>query len=68
MIIVAPPVGAWIEMALEFGGFGFRFVAPPVGAWIEIRSNLVKYSESESLPPWERGLKYFRSIRQKDVY
>ena len=34
-------------------------VAPHVGAWIEIISSCVKWTgNSESLPMWERGLKY----------
>ena len=59
-IVVAPPVGAWIEIALEFGGSGFQFeVAPPVGAWIEITFDSIDLRDCvQSLPPWERGLKY----------
>ena len=34
--IVAPHVGAWIEMNLLMVGTGKLFVAPHVGAWIEI--------------------------------
>ena len=36
-ILVAPLVGAWIEMLLPPPLFVLPFVAPLVGAWIEIR-------------------------------
>ena len=33
-------------------------VAPLVGAWIEIQLQLAVVCFKESLPSWERGLKY----------
>ena len=55
---VAPPVGAWIEIILIGDLAKMICVAPPVGAWIEIRINIKKKVGSESLPLWERGLKF----------
>ena len=40
-------------------------VAPFVGAWIEIGHNEVYLPRGESLPSWERGLKY-RTAWQTD--
>ena len=37
-MIVAPLVGAWIEIKILFALFQFNNVAPLVGAWIEIKS------------------------------
>ena len=37
MYLVAPLVGAWIEMAYSDKITGGFYVAPLVGAWIEIR-------------------------------
>ena len=34
-------------------------VAPFVGAWIEIDANMKYMNYVESLPSWERGLKFF---------
>ena len=58
-MLVAPLVGAWIEIPFLSGLYGSGFVAPLVGAWIEI----VDIAESfflvvMSLPSWERGLKF----------
>ena len=56
-IIVAPLVGAWIEI---FDGailFETKEVAPLVGAWIEIMQLLRGQPECASLLSWERGLK-----------
>ena len=33
-------------------------VAPLVGAWIEIPNSSIPFLNIESLPSWERGLKY----------
>ena len=35
-IMVAPLVGAWIEITLKFKSSNIFTVAPLVGAWIEI--------------------------------
>ena len=41
--VVAPPVGAWIEIKpIKDVTFGL-YVAPPVGAWIEIPSRTCRY-------------------------
>ncbi len=37
--IVAPPVGAWIEISNISLEIFTTSVAPPVGAWIEIANN-----------------------------
>ena len=57
--VVAPLVGAWIEiMHLLIGMYGI-VVAPLVGAWIEITRFIIRYGlRIPSLPSWERGLKY----------
>ena len=55
---VAPFVGAWVEIdSLNNIGSGIG-VAPFVGAWVEILAltDMLKYLES--LPLWERGLKF----------
>ena len=56
--LVAPHVGAWIEIIDGYDPYTNTTVAPHVGAWIEIphqpeqpKTNL------PSLPMWERGLK-----------
>ena len=36
MYLVAPPVGAWIEIGHQHLCTCLLHVAPPVGAWIEI--------------------------------
>ena len=58
-IFVAPLVGAWIEIEMKESETGKIYVAPLVGAWIEIILTEVKVlSGEQSLPLWERGLKY----------
>ena len=37
VLIVAPRVGAWIEITLELNNNLLEGVAPRVGAWIEIK-------------------------------
>ena len=56
--IVAPLVGAWIEILSCTRPAHPVGVAPLVGAWIEIMSAQDMELERESLPLWERGLKY----------
>ena len=57
--VVAPPVGAWIEIHKGNAWVHDNAVAPPVGAWIEILQMLWQTKQSLwSLPPWERGLKF----------
>ncbi len=58
--MVAPHVGAWIEMGgrSSTSRVGYPLVAPHVGAWIEIRGHHQKDCRHHwSLPMWERGLK-----------
>ena len=38
-------------------------VAPRVGAWIEISNGYDEKTPDESLPVWERGLKYLGRFR-----
>ena len=58
-VVVAPLVGAWIEICQVLQHLCRFIVAPLVGAWIEIP---VKFPTTakfpRSLPSWERGLKY----------
>ena len=56
--IVAPLVGAWIEMVALMVVSEAKFVAPLVGAWIEILAIAVDGEPLQSLLSWERGLKY----------
>ena len=57
-MIVAPLVGAWIEIAIIPSEFISMAVAPLVGAWIEIAWYSLPFPYHSSLPSWERGLKY----------
>ena len=56
--MVAPLVGAWIEILQEFRSARRNTVAPLVGAWIEITDppQSILFT-SPSLLSWERGLK-----------
>ena len=57
--LVAPLVGAWIEIAIKTYRSNDRRVAPLVGAWIEIFVSLQPSTHGlTSLPSWERGLKF----------
>ena len=56
--IVAPLVGAWIEISNIQWKMTANGVAPLVGAWIEIKSEIYKVLYVSSLLSWERGLKY----------
>ena len=55
--LVAPLVGAWIEISSWFVTADAVLVAPLVGAWIEIPDPLPAQERQSSLPLWERGLK-----------
>ena len=57
--MVAPLVGAWIEIL--GGSYVVRYipVAPLVGAWIEISIPSQLFAKQLSLLSWERGLKYY---------
>ena len=55
--MVAPLVGAWIEMTAQDRSRNITNVAPLVGARIEIKGCPVNRREQWSLPLWERGLK-----------
>ena len=55
--IVAPFVGAWIEIVVLIAFCKIAVVAPFVGAWIEINLSHMQNVLFESLPLWERGLK-----------
>ena len=57
-VTVAPPVGAWIEIPVMLSVNPPHTVAPPVGAWIEIACLRNSFAFPQSLPPWERGLKF----------
>ena len=55
--LVAPLVGAWIEIWQNSISQNVSQVAPLVGAWIEIVYVLLSVVHLLSLPLWERGLK-----------
>ena len=55
--IVAPFMGAWIEISIRQRGVWQATVAPFMGAWIEITLGLDDEEINTSLPLWERGLK-----------
>ena len=55
--VVAPLVGAWIEIIYCTAPAGWDFVAPLVGAWIEIYIMKNHPPPLLSLLSWERGLK-----------
>ena len=59
-IVVAPLVGAWIEIGKRGEERQGRRVAPLVGAWIEMEDIEQTLKEALSLPLWERGLKLSR--------
>ena len=64
--LVAPLVGAWIEIFPKVTSCHFYLVAPLVGAWIEIYKVILKASEPTSLPSWERGLKFRQKRSEKN--
>ena len=55
--MVAPLVGAWIEIHSTASSVVSSLVAPLVGAWIEIKSRFLWPAFYLSLLSWERGLK-----------
>ena len=56
--VVAPLVGAWIEIVFKNKSCHLVRVAPLVGAWIEINNGATVLLNTEvSLLSWERGLK-----------
>ena len=60
--MVAPLVGAWIEIVVSFIYSVATSVAPLVGAWIEIEPGINMETRDGSLPSWERGLKSLISL------
>ena len=58
--MVAPLVGAWIEIIYGISVRIWGVVAPLVGAWIEIVRAGKSKKKNASLLSWERGLKYRR--------
>ncbi len=56
--MVAPFVGAWIEIMFVCDNMEHDMVAPFVGAWIEICINSLSVAFVWSLRSSERGLKY----------
>ena len=56
-------MGAWIEINYESKELSYEdSVAPLVGAWIEMISMFFDSRELMSLPLWERGLKFWKSL------
>ena len=64
--VVAPFVGAWIEMNVAETIRSFLHVAPFVGAWIEISHDSRCSQWKSSLPSWERGLKFLSYHKRTD--
>ena len=63
--MVAPLVGAWIEIKPLIYKALRAIVAPLVGAWIEIVVHNISYIyTSVSLLSWERGLKFVKIAEQ----
>ena len=60
--MVAPLVGAWIEIDKLDKDINGKHVAPLVGAWIEITLPICMTVMIPSLPLWERGLKSWYGI------
>ena len=58
MQMVAPHVGAWIEIQEGDSKADLHSVAPHVGAWIEIAPLSPSSDLRTSHPTWVRGLKY----------
>ncbi len=58
--LVAPYMGAWIEISALANFNNSQLVAPYMGAWIEIINACNCESYVASLPTWERGLKYMK--------
>ncbi len=58
LIIVAPLVGAWIEITEVYEAVPDTEVAPLVGAWIEMLIMSPSSTDFLSLLSWERGLKF----------
>ena len=59
MAVVAPFVGAWIEIVVACIFSNVASVAPFVGAWIEIQAQAERLKgQLASLRSSERGLKY----------
>ena len=57
-LLVAPYMGAWIEIPCIGSSTNLALVAPYMGAWIEIKSSSLSIIHGPgSLPTWERGLK-----------
>ena len=59
MDLVAPLVGAWIEIVKPSKAHHMSIVAPLVGAWIEMPILIDLQLSPKSLLSWERGLKFF---------
>ena len=57
-MVVAPFVGAWIEICIFYTFYTIYTVAPFVGAWIEMLEDLEWNVDDESLRSSERGLKF----------
>ena len=66
--VVAPLVGAWIEIEKIINVNKAVEVAPLVGAWIEILSPRIAAIVSTSLPSWERGLKFGTAAADKEIH
>ena len=63
VVNVAPSAGAWIEILNASINNAKDSVAPSAGAWIEILISVKTLLTITSLPPRERGLKFFGTRR-----
>ena len=67
-VVVAPLVGAWIEILRMLSGNFCQEVAPLVGAWIEIIIIFCLVPVVQSLLSWERGLKLMDDETREKVH
>ena len=59
-LLVAPPVGAWIEIFREIQKKPAKESLPPWERGLKLLELQQQAREYQSLPPWERGLKFLR--------
>ena len=58
MVLVAPLVGAWIEIRMLFRWFYCIWSLPSWERGLKLSCNPLSDAKIASLPSWERGLKY----------
>ena len=55
--MVAPPVGAWIETSIVYGGWAASRSRPPWARGLKPDRHRGRSDRHGSRPPWARGLK-----------